>query len=169
MSLKIVPPSLDYEASYSAASYEHIELNDDIMWNPEISSTSFADYVAFLLRYETNPPAGHVPGTFYWLIVDDDTYAGEMNIRHYLNDSLKRLGGHIGYKVRPSQRRKGYGKMLCAHGIQAVRKLGVTDILITCNDDNIGSQKIIEANGGILKDKVDNNRGVLTRRYWIYG
>jgi len=46
--------------------------------------------------------------------------------------------------------------------------MGITDILITCDDDNIGSQKIIEANNGILQDTIDNERGVLTRRYWIY-
>lgn len=166
MTVKFVHPSTEYEAGYAAASYEHIELNEDISWNPEISSATFAEYVAFLLRYETNPPNGHIPGTFYWLIVDGE-YVGEMNVRHRLNESLKHFGGHIGYKVRPSQRLNGYGNMLCAHGVKECRKRGIKNILITCDDDNIGSQKIIEANGGILKDKVDNNRGVLTRRYWI--
>jgi len=167
---KIVRPSIQYEASYTAASYEHIAADDDIMWNPEISSATFQQFVERILSYEHKPPSETaVPASFYWLIVEGNTYAGEMNIRHYLNDSLKRYGGHIGYRVRPSQRRKGYGKLLCAYGVKRVRELGVRDILITCDDDNIGSQKIIEANGGVLKDKVDNNRGVLTRRYWIYG
>ena len=53
-------------------------------------------------------------------------------------------------------------------GIEQARRRNISDILITCDDDNIGSCRIIEANGGILQDKIDNGRGVLTRRYWIY-
>ena len=88
-------------------------------------------------------------------------------MRHHLNESLKRYGGHIGYKIRPSYRRRGYGALICKLGIQGGAQTGVGDILITCDDDNIGSSRIIEANGGVLQDKIDNGRGVLTRRYWI--
>ena len=77
------------------------------------------------------------------------------------------MAGHIGYKIRPSERRKGYGKLICRLAIGEARKLGIGDILITCDDDNIGSRKIIEANGGQLQDIIDNNRAALTRRYWI--
>lgn len=65
-------------------------------------------------------------------------------------------------------RGRGYGALLCKLGIEEARRRGIGDILITCDDDNIGSYKIIEANGGVLLDRVDNGRGVPTRRYWIY-
>ena len=107
-----------------------------------------------------------VPATHFWLI-DGQRYLGDLDLRHCLNDSLRRYGGHIGYTIRPSERRKGYGKLVCKLGIQEARKRGIDDILITCDDDNIASCKIIEANGGVLRDKIDNQRGVLTRRYWI--
>ena len=89
-------------------------------------------------------------------------------MRHRLNDSLQRFGGHVGYKIRPSCRRRGYGALICRLGIEQARLLGIGDILITCDDDNIGSARIIEANGGVLQDRIDNDRGVLTRRYWIH-
>jgi len=44
----------------------------------------------------------------------------------------------------------------------------MTSILITCDDDNTGSWKIIEKNGGILDNKINDPRdGKLVRRYWI--
>ena len=108
-----------------------------------------------------------VPASRFWLIGAENRYLGDVDVRHHLNEALGRFGGHIGYKIRPSERRKGYGKLICRLGIEEARKLGIGDILITCDDDNIGSCKIIEANGGQLQDKIDNDRAVLTRRYWI--
>lgn len=161
-------PSEQYKESFIKATYEYIQENLGISWNPHILEERFDEYVETLLAKEYDPMDGFVPSTAFWLIVEGDVYAGELDIRHHLNDSLRRFGGHIGYKVRPTMRRMGYGKLMCKLGIEEARKMGITDILITCDDDNIGSQKIIEANGGILKDKIDNGRGVLTRRYWIY-
>lgn len=164
----LVQPSEQYKASFIKATYEYIQESLGVSWNPNMLEDHFDEYIEALLARETDPLEGLVPETIYWLIVDGREYAGELGIRHRLNDDLKLFGGHIGYKVRPTMRRRGYGNLMCQLGIQQARKLGITDILITCDDDNIGSQKIIEANGGILKDKVDNDRGVLTRRYWIY-
>lgn len=170
MSLKpfLARPSARYKDSFIEATYEYIQENLGISWNPNILEERFHEYVQTLLDKETDPIAGYVPSTQYWLIVNGDTYAGEIDVRHYLTDSLRRFGGHIGYKVRPTMRQRGYGKFMCQLAIQEARQLGITDILITCDDDNVGSQKIIESNGGILQDKIDNGRGVLTRRYWIY-
>ena len=62
---------------------------------------------------------------------------------------------------------KGYGSLLCKLAIEKARQRGVADILITCDENNIASSKIIEANGGVLLDRVDNRRGALTLRYWV--
>jgi len=161
-------PSAQYKESFIKATYEYIQERLGVTWNPQILEERFSEYIETIHDQEVDPMAGYVPSSQFWLIVDGDIYAGEIDIRHHLNESLRRFGGHIGYKVRPTLRQMGYGKLMCAMGIQEARKIGITDILITCDDDNIGSQKIIEANGGILQDKIDNNRGVLTRRYWIY-
>ena len=127
----------------------------------------FDEYLRVLQQAESDPLAGLVPASRFWLIGDADRYLGDVDVRHHLNEALRRFGGHIGYTIRPSERRKGYGGLICRLGIMEARKLGIGDILITCDDDNIGSCKIIEANGGQLRDKVDNDRAVLTRRYWI--
>ncbi len=163
----LVRPSHQYKESFLEAITEYVAENLEIRWNPDTSEKSFEEFLQAIAREEKTPSGQRVPETFYWLVLGDE-YIGELGLRHTLNDSLKRFGGHIGYKIRPSQRCKGYGTRICQLGIIEARKLGITEILITCDDNNIGSQKIIEANGGILKDKVDNNRAVLSRRYWIY-
>ena len=161
-------PCWDYKDSYIAAVYEYIEENLEPTWHPEILRARFDEFLKVMRQAETEPLAGMVPATQYWLIVPGIGYVGDLSLRHCLNDSLRRYGGHIGYTIRPSQRGKGYGKLLCKLGIEAGRQRGIGDILITCDDDNLASRKIIEANGGQLKDCIDNGRGVLTRRYWVY-
>ncbi len=161
-------PSARYKDSYIDGVYEYIRENAGFSWKPEILQERFDEYLQVLRQAETEPLAGRVPMTHFWLIVDGATYAGDLELRHGLNDALRLYGGHIGYKVRPSQRRKGYGTLLCKFGIEEARRRGIADILITCDDDNIGSRKVIEASGGILEDKVDNHRAALTRRYWVY-
>lgn len=161
-------PSRACKDSYIDAVYEYIAENQEPTWHPEILRERFDEYLLALRQAETEPLAGLVPATQYWLVADNAGYLGEVSLRHHLNESLKRFGGHLGYKIRPSQRRKGYGSLLCKLAIEAARRRGIGDILITCDDDNRGSWKIIEANGGVLVDRVDNMRGTLTRRYWVY-
>ena len=161
-------PSPARKASYIDAVYEYIAENLEPTWHPEILRQRFDEFLLALRQAETEPLAGMVPATQYWLISKDTGYLGELSLRHHLNESLKLFGGHLGYKIRPSQRRKGYGSLLCKLAVEQARRRGIADILITCDDDNIGSWKIIEANGGVLADRIDNGRGALTRRYWVY-
>lgn len=161
-------PSWRYQSSYISAVYEYIEENRERSWHPDILRDRFDEYLLVVRQAETDPLAGMVPATQYWLILDPIGYIGELALRHRLNESLLGYGGHIGYKIRPSQRSKGFGKLICQFGIEKARQRGIGDILITCDDDNVASGKIIESNGGVLVDRVDNNRGVLTRRYWVF-
>lgn len=109
---------------------------------------------------------GYVPATLYFMTNEKGYIVGAAHHRHELNDDLREYGGHIGYGIRPSERRKGYSTKQLKMMIDMLRKKGYTEIMITCDDDNIGSFKTIEKNGGILKDKVKNHNG-LGRRYWI--
>ncbi len=161
-------PHQRYKESFIEAVKEYIREEGSVNWHPEILSTRFDEYLTVMRQAEIEPLAGMVPASCFWLISADQHYLGDVDIRHHLNESLRRYGGHIGYKIRPSERRKGYGTLICRLGIEQARKRQIGDILITCDDDNIGSCRIIEANGGVLRDKIDNGRGVLTRRYWIY-
>lgn len=93
---------------------------------------------------------------------------GQISIRHVLSENLKQVGGHIGYSIRASERQKGYGKLMLQMALPFVRKLGLEKALITCDDDNAGSIKVIEGAGGILQDKIDvAGRAVPHRRYWL--
>ncbi len=159
-------PDICYQQSFIEATREFHAEGTKPPWHYDLLEKNFDEFVALRLSYENDPPPGYVPQSDYWLIAEG-IFAGRISIRHQLNATLLRYGGHIGYEIRPSMRRRGYGTLQCALGLQKTWELGITRALITCDDDNIGSIRIIEANGGILQDKVDNGRGVLTRRYWV--
>lgn len=113
---------------------------------------------------------GYVPSYDYF-IVDDDKFIGRISIRTSLTPELLQYGGNIGYGINPKYWRKGYGTDALRLGlIKAKELINDNKVLITCDDDNIGSYKIIEANGGVLENKVKNTvkgETFLTRRYWI--
>ena len=160
-------PTVEYKASYIAAMHEYHQEGIRPGWKYELLETQFEDYVQLLLDREYRPLKGFVPQSDYWLIAEG-VYAGTIDLRHYLTEALEQFGGHIGYRIRPTMRKKGYGTLQLQLLLPKAWGMGFERVLITCDDNNWGSIKIIEANGGILQDKVDNNRGVLTRRYWIH-
>ena len=102
----------------------------------------------------------------YWWIVEDETYLGAISLRHELNDFLLDAGGHIGYGVRPSARRRGLAKWALGETLDRARELGLARVLVTCDDSNVASARTIEGNGGVLEDVRTTTLG-LTRRYWI--
>jgi predicted acetyltransferase len=111
---------------------------------------------------------GHVPSTFLFAF-DRSRIVGRVTIRHALNDFLLRIGGHIGYVVVPEFRRRGYATDMLRLSLEiAGRDLGFTRVLVTCDDDNVGSIKTIEKNGGVLEDVVTGrDLSKPKRRYWI--
>lgn len=164
---RLVLPEAAYKDSYIAAVYEYICAGHRDLWQPEILRANFDEYLQTLRDKESAPLAGMAPATLYWLVAPGGIYVGELDLRHVLTDDLRRFGGHIGYSIRPSLRRRGYGRLICRLGIEEARARGIGDILITCADDNIASRKIIEANGGMLIDRIEAGQPVLTRRYWV--
>lgn len=102
-----------------------------------------------------------VPQTTYWLYANGFP-VGYGKVRHALTDALRLSGGHIGYAVRPSMRGQGYGKRLLQLLLERTREMGVEDILVTINEDNIASRQVALANGGRL-EKVENERNY----YWF--
>lgn len=114
-----------------------------------------------------NLKPGRVPETTYW-IVDEDGYVGRISIRHFLNDHLLQVGGHIGYDVRPSKRGNGYGSIALRKILPKARELGLDKVLLTCDSTNIAAKKIIETNGGLLENEISGEDGKPAKlRYWI--
>jgi predicted acetyltransferase len=125
---------------------------------------TFGRFVDWLVKDslpESPRKPGHVPCTYLW-IVEGGTFLGSLAIRHELTDSLLNEGGHIGYSVRPSARRRGHAARALAGALPIARELGIQRILLTCDEDNAGSRATIEKNGGLYEDTRNSKR-----RYWI--
>ena len=109
------------------------------------------------------------PGKTFLLIREkDNRIVGTINIRWNLDEEMLKFGGHIGYGIRPTERRKGYNKLNLYMGLIEEQKLGVKRVMIDCAVDNIGSNKTIKALGGILERcEIDPYDNVETNVYWI--
>ena len=153
---KLVLPSAKYRKSYLQALAEfHKEgLNLEIDYQ-----STLKNFNGLLKHYQNfakgeNLPFGYVATTQYWLI-DERKYIGRIDIRSELNVFLERIGGHISYQIRPSKRKMGYGKKQLGLALPKAKEMGLTELLITCKADNIGSQKIITHWGGEFIDAID--------------
>ena len=114
-----------------------------------------------------NLPEGWVPCSAYWLVSDREVLVGEIHIRHRLIPALKDYGGHIGYMVRPGERRKGYATRMLALALEKARAIGLRRVLVTCAPENTASARVIQKNAGKLISESVAKIGRLTSRYWI--
>jgi predicted acetyltransferase len=130
-------------------------------WHTEEGFAAFVVYLDADALSGTERPTGHVPQSTWWL-VDDDEYLGRISVRHELTEWLREYGGHIGYEVRPSARRRGHATTMLRAVLPHAHALGIESALLTCDEDNVASAKVIEAAGGVLEDR----RGIKLR-YWV--
>jgi predicted acetyltransferase len=165
--MNLVKPNLLYKNSFIDAIKEYQTEFRYTDFDLTLPDESLKIYLQKLEDEEKgiNLTDGFVPQTTLWLI-DNDEFIGRVSIRHFLNDRLKMEGGHVGYDIRPSKRNLGYGTMILKLVIPIARGLGINEIVLTCDDQNIGSWKIIEKNNGKLFDKYTFN-GKLKRKYII--
>ena len=166
--MRLVYPSTKYLKSYQEAFDEYVEHNVDTY---AFDDTNAVDVVKKWYNYRKgiNLKPNRVAQTTYWL-VDGGKFIGEIGIRHELNDYLLQYGGNIGYGVRYSCWGKGYGTKMLSLALKKAKNLGLDKVLITCDDDNLASAKVIEKNNGKLENVVENTidgKTILTRRYWI--
>jgi predicted acetyltransferase len=169
----LIAPTVDLHTSWLQARNEWtpgahmdghgVRLGDDVD-----SPSGFAAWVARLHTEEDPnipPGPGLVHCTFRW-IVEDDNYLGAIALRHTLNESLLNIGGHIGYGIRPSARRRGLASWALGRTLETARALGLDRVLITCRPENTASARTIEKHGGVYED-TRNPGPDRVKRYWI--
>ena len=166
--MKLVFPNRKYLQSYNNAFGEYKRNKVD---KYEFYDSTKLDVIKLCAnnRKGIGLKEGWVPQNTYWLI-DDEEFVGEISIRHYLTDSLLRYGGHIGYGIRHSKWNLGYGTKMLALALKKAKTMGLEKVLVTCDEDNIGSAKVIEKNGGVLENIIENiidGTRIHTKRYWI--
>jgi len=166
--MHLVEPSMAYEASYRTY----------------IAELGDAQRIPYPLTYPSDPfeqllqnlhgqsrgvgvTEGFVPNSTFWLVSESEL-VGVSNLRHSLTPSLKKIGGHIGFGVRPSAQRNGYGTELLRLTIHQAVRIGLTRLLLTCDKDNLGSARVITANHGVLENEIEEPRiSRVTQRFWI--
>ena len=126
-------------------------------WLEELNKRSCEDTV----------PKGLVPSSTYLGVREKDNYiVGMIDIRHYLNEYLTQVGGNIGYSVRKSERKKGYAKQMLKLALEKCKQLKIKKVLITCNEDNIASEKVILSANAKFED-IRCIDGKNIKRFWI--
>ncbi len=106
--------------------------------------------------------------TFLLIRENDNKIVGTINVRWNLNEAMLRFGGHIGYGIRPTERRKGYNKINLYLGMLEAKKVGLEKVMLDCDVNNLGSDKTLKALGGKLeRTEVDPSDGMLTNVYWF--
>ena len=106
--------------------------------------------------------------TFLLIRENDNKIVGTINVRWNLNEAMLRFGGHIGYGIRPTERRKGYNKINLYLGMLEAKKVGLEKVMLDCDVNNLGSDKTLKALGGKLeRTEVDPSDGILTNVYWF--
>ena len=133
-----------------------------------IVKNDYRDFDRYLAQLEVKEATDRLVPDSVFFCLDDDTnrFVGAVNIRHRLNASLLRSGGHIGDGVRPSERRKGVATRMIAMALEECRRLGIERVLMVCDKGNIASARSIQKNGGVLENELDDG-GTMIQRYWI--
>src|SRR3989338_3662863 len=154
--MELVSPSVEHKKTFKQALDEMQGASDMRFWEEVGSPRDIEEYIQVRLDHAEgkNLPKEWIPASTYWLI-DHGKFIGETTIRHELTEHLRNVGGQIGYWIRPSSRHQGYGTEILRLALQEARKLGLDRIVITCDETNMASRKIIESNGGIFERAQD--------------
>jgi predicted acetyltransferase len=169
--LELEAPGIGRIDSYRALIREFIVRGERLI--PFVLDWPNADAAAFVERCAASArgeglPEGFVPHSTFWIVEDGREVVGVSNLRHRLTESLRAEGGHIGYGVRPSARRRGVATELLRQTLARAHALGISEALVTCASTNEGSVRTILRNGGRLEGEAFvEKRGEVVRRYWV--
>lgn len=166
--LTLTLPCENYAQSYLNCVAEMRALGEKV-WEATAlrDGENIRQFVARLLRAETDPEPGLVPETTYWAVLNDEV-VGRIAVRHVLNKDLEEFGGHIGYEVRPSARKKGVATEMLRLVLQTPKAKEIGRLLLTCAPNNVASNRTIQKNGGVLTGtKFVERVQRQTNYYWI--
>jgi predicted acetyltransferase len=166
----LVEPTAQYKEEYIEMINEWKKTGEKIV--PFVLKMDYGDFdgmVKELIGYSRGIgiTESYVEHTTYWLVHRDGKVLGAVNIRHRLNPNLLERGGHIGYGIRPSERRKGYATQLLYLALQKAKGMGLDKVLVTCDRGNVGSAKTITNNKGVLESEITEADENIVQRYWI--
>jgi predicted acetyltransferase len=153
MKLELVSPTERCRESFLRALREH-QLEGLPWWfggGLETAEKDFPAFVARKLADASRRAEGVVPKTHLWAMADAQ-FVGRISIHHELNDALRVEGGHIGYDTVPSFRGRGVATEMLRQALRVARALGLPSVLLTCDETNAGSIRVIERNGGSLRE-----------------
>lgn len=169
--LRLILPNNNYLSSFARGMDEFRKEKKNLPTEDQLRLfNNIKDFPVYLEkivqeRKGINLKKSRVQQTIYWAMVGNK-FVGLLKLRHKLNKNLLKMGGHIGYSVVLSERMKGYATEMLRQGLLKAKQLGIRKVLVTCNETNIGSKKVIEKNDGILENKV-KEKGVSKLRFWI--
>lgn len=169
--MELIKPCKKYEEQYIEYIKEVVE-NKEANKLGEILQKDNETFDEMLIRVEKLSNGQNLigmmkPTTCFWML-ENETIVGSLNLRHELNEFTYYTIGNIGYYVRPSKRNKGYAKKALSLAKDFYRSLGVEKILVICSNDNVASEKVIIANGGLLElEMLAYDQKRILRRYWI--
>lgn len=150
--MEILKPSVTLAPSYLEF-IEELRANGDRVWEGMVprDDERHEAFVSRLHGQEKSAGPALVPQSTYWGVLDGETVVGRIVLRHHLTDSLKEFGGHVGYEVRPSFRRRGVAKEMLKMLLETPKARELGRILLTCAPSNEASNRTILANGGVLE------------------
>lgn len=167
IAIQLVAPSEKYRETFLRGLREFRV--EGLPWHVGVDldavETDFASFVAGKLADASRRTDTFVPATHFWAVADEQ-YVGRISIRHELNDALRAFGGHIGYDTVPSVRGRGVATEMLRQALPVARSLGLTEVLLTCDDTNAASIRVIERNGGVLRETKVLEPGKPAKRYY---
>ena len=170
--IRLVVPCKELEAEALAYRQEHFDCGETLI-NGSSLFDQIDSYDEWLLHVkdasdkETVQPDWVASSVFFGVRESDNRIIGIIDLRHYLNDFLCACGGHIGYAVRPTERRRGYATEMLRLGLDFCRGLGLDKVMLGCYKDNVASMRTIEKCGGVLEREGVYPDGKPVVVYWI--